>query len=208
MELTGVLHERQRLLFAGHALQDDQRLRERGVRDGHTIHLVERLEGANAGPPPPPPGGTPFFTPACIACDIMSPKHNGTSACCHAHRTSTLTCTRRRCCNAGAATIRYRWRCEHPSQLDQSGATATCACRLVQFSTCSSATLTACLAIVQLLGGLAGPGSQGAAAGSIPPLGTAFGAMPGFGPSTGQQVTGSQLRQQAVMNCRRKDLHH
>jgi Ubiquitin family len=85
VELTGVLHERQRLLFAGHALQDDQRLRERGVRDGHTIHLVERLEGANAGPPPPPPGGTPSFTPACIAYDIMSPEH--TSACCHAHRT-------------------------------------------------------------------------------------------------------------------------
>ena len=206
MELTGVLHERQRLLFAGHALQDDQRLRERGVRDGHTIHLVERLEGANARPPPPPPGGTPFFPPACIACDIMSPKHSVTSACCHAHRTSTLTCTRRRCCNAWAATVRCRWRCEHPSQLDQSGATATCACRLVQFSTCCSAALTASLAIVQLLGGLASP--QGAAAGSVPPLGAAFGAMPGFGPSTGQQVTGNQLRQQAAMNCRRKDLHH
>lgn len=207
MELTGVLHERQRLLFAGHALQDDQRLRERGVRDGHTIHLVERLEGADAGPPPPPPEGTASFTPACIACDIMSPKHNATSACCHAHRASTLTCTRRRCCNDGAASVRYRWRCEHASQLDQSGATATYGRRLVQSSTCS-AQLTACPAIIQLLGGLAGPGPQGAAAGSIPPLGTAFGAMPGFGPSTGQQVTGIQLRQQAVIDCGPKDLHH
>jgi Ubiquitin family len=56
VELTGVLRERQRLLFAGHALQDDQRLRERGVRDGHTIHLVERPEGAMGGPPPPTQG--------------------------------------------------------------------------------------------------------------------------------------------------------
>jgi Ubiquitin family len=53
VELTGVRHERQRLLFAGHALQDDQRLHDRGVRDGHTIHLVERPEGATGGPPPP-----------------------------------------------------------------------------------------------------------------------------------------------------------
>lgn len=55
VELTGILHERQRLLVSGHPLQDGDRLCDRGVRDGHTIHLVERPEGAAALPPPPPP---------------------------------------------------------------------------------------------------------------------------------------------------------
>lgn len=54
VELTGILHERQRLLVSGHPLQDEDRLWDRGVRDGHTIHLVERPEGAAALPPPSP----------------------------------------------------------------------------------------------------------------------------------------------------------
>ena len=131
MELTGVLPERQRLLFAGHALQDDQRLRERGVRDGHTIHLVERAEGATAGPPPPPPGG---MAPVIPVKPCHTRTHTIMSACGYAHDTSMLTCTRCRFCNAGAASV---W-CEHPIQLDHPGAKPTQACRSVLVLSCCS----------------------------------------------------------------------
>ena len=52
VEVTGVLQERQRLLYAGRALQDGQTLTHYGIEDGHVLHLVERPPGAGNAPSP------------------------------------------------------------------------------------------------------------------------------------------------------------
>lgn len=59
VELTGVLPEQQRLLYSGSALQDGQRLSDRGIQDGYTIHLVERPAGSANAPPPQQPQQQP-----------------------------------------------------------------------------------------------------------------------------------------------------
>ena len=59
MRVSGVEAARQRLLFCGRVLADDARtLNEVGVRDGHTLHMVERPadlppQPQNDVPPPP-----------------------------------------------------------------------------------------------------------------------------------------------------------
>ena len=50
--------ERQRLIFQGKVMKDDQRLSDFRVADGHTVHLVMRPADAPAGAPPDIPDTT------------------------------------------------------------------------------------------------------------------------------------------------------
>lgn len=44
--------ERQRLIYRGHVLQNEQTVAQCGLENGHTVHLVERDPAVTAQPPP------------------------------------------------------------------------------------------------------------------------------------------------------------
>ncbi|GMH36481.1 hypothetical protein BSKO_04349 [Bryopsis sp. KO-2023] len=59
-EVTNIALDRQRLIWRGRVLNDGEMLREHGVEDGHTLHLVER---SAAAPPPGQPQSQPGNQP-------------------------------------------------------------------------------------------------------------------------------------------------